>query len=76
MVGSRQRVLIESLAKRDARELAERTANNRVVNYAGPAELLDRFAEVIITEARAHSLRGRLPGTTARAGVALAAAGG
>ncbi len=76
MVGSRQRVLIESLAKRDARELAGRTANNRVVNFAGPAELLGRFAEVIVTEARAHSLRGRLPGTTARAGVALAAAGG
>ncbi|HEV2285533.1 MAG TPA: tRNA (N6-isopentenyl adenosine(37)-C2)-methylthiotransferase MiaB [Steroidobacteraceae bacterium] len=60
MVGTRQRVLIERTAKRDARELAGRTANNRWVNFAGPASLIDRFADVEVTEARAHSLRGRL----------------
>jgi tRNA-2-methylthio-N6-dimethylallyladenosine synthase len=76
MVGSRQRVLIESQARRDARELAGRTANNRVINFAGPARLLGRFADVIVTEARAHSLRGRLPGVPAVAEVPLAAAGG
>ena len=36
------------------------TENNRWVNFAGPPELLDRFADVVITEARPHSLRGRL----------------
>ena len=76
MVGSSQRVLIESPAKRDARELAGRTANNRVVNFAGPASLIGRFADVMITEARAHSLRGRLAGGAAVADVALAAASG
>jgi tRNA-2-methylthio-N6-dimethylallyladenosine synthase len=60
MVGTRQRVLIERAAKRDTRELAGRTANNRWVNFAGPASLIDRFAEVEVTAARAHSLRGRL----------------
>jgi tRNA-2-methylthio-N6-dimethylallyladenosine synthase len=65
MVGSRQRVLIERAAKKDARELAGRTANNRWVNFAGPASLIGRFAEVTITEARAHSLRGRLAGSPA-----------
>jgi len=60
MVGSVQRVLIERAAKKDARELAGRTANNRWVNFAGPAYLIGRFAEVVITEALAHSLRGRL----------------
>jgi tRNA-2-methylthio-N6-dimethylallyladenosine synthase len=60
MVGTRQRVLVERPAKRDARELAGRTANNRWVNFAGPAQLIGRFTEVIVTEARAHSLRGRV----------------
>jgi tRNA-2-methylthio-N6-dimethylallyladenosine synthase len=60
MVGTRQRVLIERPARRDSRELAGRTANNRWVNFAGPASLINRFAEVEVTAARAHSLRGRL----------------
>jgi tRNA-2-methylthio-N6-dimethylallyladenosine synthase len=60
MVGTRQRVLIERAAKRNARELAGRTANNRWVNLAGPAALIGRFVDVVITEALPHSLRGRL----------------
>jgi tRNA-2-methylthio-N6-dimethylallyladenosine synthase len=60
MVGSVQRVLVERPSKKDARELAGRTENNRWVNFAGPASLIDRFVDVTITEAKAHSLRGRL----------------
>jgi tRNA-2-methylthio-N6-dimethylallyladenosine synthase len=60
MVGSRQRVLIERPAKRNKNELAGRTDNNRWVNFDGPATLMNRFADVIITEARPNSLRGRL----------------
>ena len=64
MVGSRQRVLVERPAKRDPRQLAGRTDNNRWVNFDGPAEgpgtLLHRFADVVITEAMPNSLRGRL----------------
>jgi tRNA-2-methylthio-N6-dimethylallyladenosine synthase len=60
MVGSRQRVLIERPAKRNEHELAGRTDNNRWVNFEGPADLINRFADVIITEARPNSLRGRL----------------
>jgi tRNA-2-methylthio-N6-dimethylallyladenosine synthase len=62
MVGTRQRILIERPAKKNARELAGRTANNRWVNFAGPATLLGRFVDVIVTDALAHSLRGRLAG--------------
>ncbi len=65
MVGSVQRVLIERTAKRDARELAGRTANNRWVNFAGPADLIGRFVDVTVTQALAHSLRGRLTDTGA-----------
>jgi tRNA-2-methylthio-N6-dimethylallyladenosine synthase len=60
MVGTLQRALVEGPSKRDPGELAARTANNRTVNFAGGAELVDRFAELRITEARHHSLRGEL----------------
>jgi len=60
MVGTVQRVLVERHAKKDERELAGRTENNRWVNFAGPSSLIGRFAEVLVTEARPHSLRGRL----------------
>ncbi len=64
MIGSRQRVLIERPAKRNPRQLAGRTDNNRWVNFDGPEHdpmsLINRFADVIITEAMPNSLRGRL----------------
>lgn len=64
MVGSRRRVLVERPAKRDPRQLAGRTDNNRWVNFDGPADdpmrLINRFADVVITEAMPNSLRGRL----------------
>ena len=59
MVGTRQRVLVEGASRKDANELAARTDNNRVVNFAGPARLIGHFVEVEITAALPHSLRGR-----------------
>ena len=41
-----QRVLVERPAKKDARQLAGRTENNRWVNFDGPARLIDGFADV------------------------------
>ncbi len=60
MVGTVQRVLVERAARKNAHELAGRTGNNRWVNFAGPPALIDRFADVIVTEVRAHTVRGRL----------------
>jgi tRNA-2-methylthio-N6-dimethylallyladenosine synthase len=60
MVGSTQRVLVEGAAKKNAAELAGRTGNNRVVNFAGDAVLRGRFVDVNITAALAHTLRGEL----------------
>jgi tRNA-2-methylthio-N6-dimethylallyladenosine synthase len=64
MVGSRQRILVERPAKRNPRQLAGRTDNNRWVNFDGPADdpmrLINQFADVMITEAMPNSLRGRL----------------
>jgi tRNA-2-methylthio-N6-dimethylallyladenosine synthase len=60
MVGSVQRVLVEGKSKKDASELAGRTENNRVVNFAGNERLLGHYVEVRITEAQPHSLRGEI----------------
>ncbi|OIR06874.1 tRNA-2-methylthio-N(6)-dimethylallyladenosine synthase [mine drainage metagenome] len=58
MIGRVERVLVEGHAKRDPAELAGRTACNRVVNFAGPAVLIGGFAEVRISAAMPHTLRG------------------
>ncbi|MBY0267151.1 MAG: TRAM domain-containing protein, partial [Burkholderiales bacterium] len=58
MVGTRQRVLVEGIARRNAAELAARTDNNRVINFAGPRELIGTFTEITVTDALAHTLRG------------------
>jgi tRNA-2-methylthio-N6-dimethylallyladenosine synthase len=55
-------VLVERAAKKGHGELAGRTENNRWVNFPGPASLLHGFTDVLVTEARPHSLRGRRVG--------------
>jgi len=57
-IGTVQRVLVEGPSRRDATELMGRTACNRVVNFAGAADLAGRFVDVTITAAHGHSLRG------------------
>ena len=60
MVSSVQRVLVEGTSKKDANELAGRTDNNRIVNFAGNPRLINTFVDVRITEALPHSLRGEI----------------
>ena len=60
MVGTSQRVLVISEARKGDGQLAARTENNRVVNFDGPQTLIGDFADVQITEALPNSLRGRL----------------
>ena len=67
MVGGTQRVLVEGPSRRDANELAARTDNNRIVNFAGPASCIGRFVDVEITAVMAHTLRGRLAASGASA---------
>jgi tRNA-2-methylthio-N6-dimethylallyladenosine synthase len=60
MVGTVQRVLVVSNARKDDTELAGRTDNNRIVNFAGAGNLINQFVLVRITEAMPHTLRGEL----------------
>ena len=59
MVGTTQRVLVMSEARKGVGQLAARTENNRVVNFDGPQTLIGGFANVQITEALPNSLRGQ-----------------
>ena len=61
MVGSVQRILVEGPSRKNPDELAGRTGNNRVVNFAAPRDLIGQFIDVEITAVVTHTLRGRLP---------------
>src|SRR5450759_2241718 len=64
MEGSRQRVLVDGVSRKDPNELAGRTDNNRVVNFAAKgrdsARLIGQFVDIDITKALPHSLRGEV----------------
>ncbi|MET0118600.1 MAG: tRNA (N6-isopentenyl adenosine(37)-C2)-methylthiotransferase MiaB [Sedimenticola sp.] len=66
MVGTVERVLVERHSRKDPRQLAGRTENNRVVNFDGPVELIGQFVDLKITEALPNSLRGELADGLAR----------
>jgi tRNA-2-methylthio-N6-dimethylallyladenosine synthase len=58
--GSVQRVLVESVSRKDSQELAGRMDNNRIVNFAGSPEMLGRFVDVKITSVWAYTMRGEV----------------
>src|SRR5512146_1472341 len=60
MGGSVQRVLVENISRKNALELAGRTENNRVVNFAGSPGMLGRYVDVRILSGTMHTLRGEL----------------
>uniref|UniRef100_A0A832A4G6 tRNA-2-methylthio-N(6)-dimethylallyladenosine synthase n=1 Tax=Desulfacinum infernum TaxID=35837 RepID=A0A832A4G6_9BACT len=59
-VGRIRRVLVESESKAGDGQMSGRTPQNRIVNFSGSAALKGRIVSVKITEAYAHSLKGRL----------------
>jgi tRNA-2-methylthio-N6-dimethylallyladenosine synthase len=62
MVGTVQRILVERPSRKDPRQMAGRTENNRVVNFPGGERLVGHFVDVRITEALPNSLRGEAVG--------------
>jgi tRNA-2-methylthio-N6-dimethylallyladenosine synthase len=61
MLGSRQRILVTGVSRKDPGELQGRTENNRVVNFKAPNHaLIGQFADTYITQAFPNSLRGEL----------------
>jgi tRNA-2-methylthio-N6-dimethylallyladenosine synthase len=60
MVGSIQRVLVDSVSRKSQKQMCGRTENNRIVNFDAPERLIGQFIDVQITEALPNSLRGRV----------------
>jgi len=61
MLGTIQRVLIESTSWKNAHELAGKTDNNRIVDIVGDANLIHQFVNVRITDvANPKRLRGEI----------------
>ncbi len=61
MLGTIQRVLIESASWKNAHELAGKTDNNRIVDIVGDANLIHQFVNVRITDvANPKRLRGKI----------------
>jgi len=63
MVGSVQRILVESASKKEGGDLQGRTENNRVVNFAsGPhgERLIGQLVDVNITQSHGYTLRGEI----------------
>jgi len=60
MIGTTQQILVEGLSKKDPRQLAGRTENNRVVNFTADNQWIGHFVTVKITEALPNSLRGEM----------------
>ena len=67
-VGTVQRILVEGASRKssaEAPELMGRTECNRIVNFAGPRQLVGQLIDVDITLAHPHSLRGLWRGADA-----------
>ncbi|MDQ7969409.1 MAG: tRNA (N6-isopentenyl adenosine(37)-C2)-methylthiotransferase MiaB [Oxalicibacterium faecigallinarum] len=63
MVGTIQRVLVESAAKKEEGDLQGRTENNRVVNFAGGPHgdrLIGQMVDLNITQSHGYTLRGEI----------------
>ncbi len=60
MLGSTQRVIVEGLSRKDAKELKGRASNIRIVVFEGPLSLIGQMATVKITRVMAHTLKGEL----------------
>jgi tRNA-2-methylthio-N6-dimethylallyladenosine synthase len=60
MIGSMQRILVESVSRRSPEQISGRTENNRMVNFDGDPALIGGFVDVRITEALTNSLQGEL----------------
>ncbi len=64
MVGNTEHILVTGYSKKDPGQLSGRTENNRVVNFrCDDANLIGKFADILIEEALPNSLRGVLLGS-------------
>jgi tRNA-2-methylthio-N6-dimethylallyladenosine synthase len=59
-VGKEFEIFVEGRSQKDVNQLMGRTTQNKIVNFAGPLELLGSFAQVRVTNHFPNSLAGEL----------------
>jgi tRNA-2-methylthio-N6-dimethylallyladenosine synthase len=59
-IGREVSVLVEGWSARSDNEVSGHTRCNKVINLEGDESLIGRIVRVLVTEAKSHSLRGRL----------------
>jgi tRNA-2-methylthio-N6-dimethylallyladenosine synthase len=61
MIGNTERILVTGYSRKDPGQLCGRSENNRVVNFRSDnANLIGKFADILIEEGLTNSLRGSL----------------
>lgn len=60
MLGTTQKILINSHSKKDSKQFSGRTDNNRIVNFIAPKNVLGEILDVKITATLTNSLRGEI----------------
>ena len=58
MVGTNEKCLVMDISKRNPGEFQARTENNRVVNFSSAKNMIGKFIDLDIVEAKPNSLRG------------------
>ncbi|MDR1635877.1 MAG: tRNA (N6-isopentenyl adenosine(37)-C2)-methylthiotransferase MiaB [Treponema sp.] len=73
-LGSRERVLVEGISRKNADELITRTERDEMAVVPGPASLIGSFAELSLSALRGNTFRAKslvLPGQGSHTGVTL-----
>jgi tRNA-2-methylthio-N6-dimethylallyladenosine synthase len=59
--GKRVEVLVEDVSKNSGDDLTGRTRTNKIVNFKGSRDMINKLVEVDIVKGYANSLRGENP---------------
>lgn len=60
MMGTRQRILVEGVSRKNEAELKGRTSNNRIVVFDGSPDLIGSMVDVDIIKVMSHTMKGQL----------------
>lgn len=60
MMGTRQRVIVEGISRKDENELKARTSNNRIAVFEGDRSLIGQMVDIDVVRVMSHTLKGQL----------------
>ena len=60
MLGTRQRVLVEGISRKNENELKARTSNNRIAVFEGSRDLVGKMIDIDVIKVMSHTLKGQI----------------